>query len=346
MIDFFKSTHGREYPLLYLWLVKDFTWCALHFYHVGMASGSLSLVYTVALVIVNLRERQYREGWKAGCLLLWLSANYSWMVGEFFVQNLGYNETFYDKSQHICQITSLFAVTANVVYFSMILPFKLLPNKAPDDHHFQVLGAAPRTPSFLSVKDFRDYEGIHVFFWSVKDCSWSFENKIVFIPALLFTVLINLDILCRYKKTPNNTFHAVNFGVLLIWVTANGIWAIGELFVENEHELSKADLDAFKFPFPPTNKILIMRYLACWVFAFAGLCACVCVGGIYVWSVKDRRRRGNNHPNKKVQEEPPLIDNFAEDNFRYGLLSEVNDLVSIEDTNMRMMTLHIYTLHV
>jgi len=272
-IQYFRSVEGRDWPLLYLWLMKDFSWCGLHYFYSGMISGSLAITYTLYLVILNFRQNLYASSFLCVCLLGWLCANFVWMVGELFEQNVaGFDEDFFNKSTILAQKIGATTVLLNLVFFLFLSPGKILADKdgeVKNQIHPKLPAIIVRAfPNFT----FKEYEKWHIFFWTCKDVAWVYFYDSVFAICFACTVLLNIDLLKRYASM-NQTEQLGHYMGLFVWVMANGLWAIGELFYEvpNDALLSAQDWADFSFFSYPPSSLFLCRFVAGLLFITSGI---------------------------------------------------------------------------
>jgi hypothetical protein len=74
---------------------------------------------------------------------------------------------------------------------------------------------------------FRKLENLHIVFWLFKDAGWACNFKILAICMIFPTVIMALIILNRQWKNISDRFHNI---AVVLWITANSIWMIGEFF--------------------------------------------------------------------------------------------------------------------
>lgn len=64
-----------------LWLLKDYSWCvSWHYLGLGMVAPTL----LVAMYVTWINRRDFAELCHNVAVCLWICANITWMIGEFF----------------------------------------------------------------------------------------------------------------------------------------------------------------------------------------------------------------------------------------------------------------------
>lgn len=228
------------------------------------------------------RSRLYSEAYLAFGLLLWLLANCSWMVGEF--RTLWYSSTssteddtvaeqYEEKGQTVARYLLLTAVVMYVAFFAILVPFDAFASDRESSAMRCLAAMSPPCPKhklFRWMKEFRIFASLHFTSWAVKDCLWAWELPLAYGAAFMLTVVLNVDLLWRLGTHRQLYIDFVHCSVLLLWVVANGMWAMGEMTTEvgsseDQYRLYRFDLVNPQIP----DSAFQLRYVAGWVFFLA-----------------------------------------------------------------------------
>ncbi|GBG34040.1 Hypothetical Protein FCC1311_102632 [Hondaea fermentalgiana] len=269
------SVNGLEYVQLVLWLVKDWSWSQVHWLYPGMIAGTSAVLVSIWLVIMAVREDVYSEAFLATGTLLWLCANYVWMVGELLEENVieddDYGEELYNTSYEIAKYTTLVSVIWVNLYFWAMIPLNIFWDEQGSELVAQINHNSP-PPRFRYIfRTFREYESLHLFFWSIKDMLWAWNSKWGYLAFFFPTMLLNMDLLWLYATHRDQAIDFWHYLAMFFWLFANGLWAFGELYRElpNDGEISDDQWDAYAWPtLPLPNSHFEPRYAAGW-FMFA-----------------------------------------------------------------------------
>jgi len=271
------SVDGLESVQLYLWLIKDWSWCMLHWVYPGIVCGTAAVILSVILLFLSLGTGLYSEAYVATAMLLWLGANYLWMLGEFINENWldDPEEVFYLDCLEIAKVFAMAATSMLALYFFLLMPVGFFEQERRNNPLMVRLLDDSPTPRFKYLfPTFRDYETIHLLFWAVKDTCWIFNWKYAYALGFVPTLLLNVDLTYLYATHKNQFGEMIHSIILGLWVLSNGVWAYGEMIAETPPEgvsddelIPEEDWDTFDWPWLPlSNTAFRHRYAAGWIF--------------------------------------------------------------------------------
>ncbi|KNC78232.1 hypothetical protein SARC_09326 [Sphaeroforma arctica JP610] len=179
-------------------------------------------------------------------VLLWLSGNFVWMVGEFIVENpqhflSGDAETFEVRSGQIFEectsiaVPFLIAGCAWLGLYYIVRMFRQVPYFNRLDRFTLRQNENMPMPRFsLFFRDYSEYAMAYTFFWCLKDLLWAKFNIIgyglVFVPTLLIFIDL-VYITATHRGQFIEFFHNL---ICLVWLVANLLWAIAELVIPDK----------------------------------------------------------------------------------------------------------------
>jgi hypothetical protein len=80
------------------------------------------------------------------------------------------------------------------------------------------------------IKNLRKYENFHIVLWLIKDTCWCVDFKIGGMVMIIPTFLAAVHIVWLGRANRADLFHNA---AVCSWITANGIWMIGEFFYDD-----------------------------------------------------------------------------------------------------------------
>lgn len=220
--QYFSSSDGLEAIILYMWIFKDLCWMQSEF-----ELGYVCIVMVIpCLMLIALKRHDTFECLHAVSTLLWLVGNWWWMIGE------NWDDKYHQEESEVYRNHCLGAkVLLGMGFIVVSAAYGLIAYQRTA--HVPVMPSPP-TPDALVpsrfptvLKTFREYDGLHVLFWTGKDLMWAFENRIMWAFFATATVLLAIDVTYLTRSKMVQHVHAI---VLLIWICANVFWAIGEFF--------------------------------------------------------------------------------------------------------------------
>mmetsp|Transcript_10719 Transcript_10719/g.18388 ORF Transcript_10719/g.18388 Transcript_10719/m.18388 type:complete len:419 (+) Transcript_10719:407-1663(+) len=236
-LEYFSSYWGIENIQLYLWILKDLAWMQADFV-LGYFSA---VVIVLGMVLVYMARTSRVELVQAIASFLWILGNWWWMIGE------NWNHRFHesDEKLHAHELQSRYlllgAFSMSATYYFVHLPCKKVrgyinyrlhhPQAVPEDLEPEkdpilVPDVFPvRFP--LLFDDWRDWANLEVLFWAGKDLFWNLGWRVPWAMCAVATLMHTADML--YVTWPLRIENNHKWAQL-IWVTANAMWAYGELF--------------------------------------------------------------------------------------------------------------------
>jgi len=206
------------------WILKDTFWSLLF--------PALSIVFGFAAVVLQVVFLRVQWGHLAlrfdnAATLLWLSGNFTWMIGE----------TFYEPEDADINLGNTPVIEPNVgkydgyrygaiAQFSLCLGILLVFYLC----YFRKAYANTRereeaVPCFPTLKA---YEDTHTIFWVFKDFFWALEIGPMAVLSALLTISIGVHVLViRYRQSMREFWNALS---LVLWITGSATWMIGELY--------------------------------------------------------------------------------------------------------------------
>ena len=111
-------------------------------------------------------------------------------------------------------------------------------------------------PIYSIPARFRRVENLHILFWLIKDACWalnfSWPAMIMILPTLGAAIVITM----QTRKIISELMHNL---AILLWITANCTWMIGEFFAWDEGEFGLRKMALI--PFSAGLAILAVYYL-------------------------------------------------------------------------------------
>lgn len=298
-ISWFLSIEGLDWTVFYFWLIKDWSWNGLRATYPGIISGSISIILSLYEIWTATRLRYWTILWNRIGILLWLLANFCWMVGDFGFLNLitdpEEGQAHAERSLLFAQWFNLAATIWLILYW---ICFKWIVRhfrwEEDNEHMLYDRRFLPAAPLGTSLFDsFRDFENVHALFWAAKDCAWVWGYPFIYYPCYSFTIFLTGHMMMTYARSKNGFVHLFHSVAQAIWLIANLSWATGELLFESGYLDPTWDdgdiyaLVAFQWPNVPENKFLYPRYVAQWI--FCGSFAAVLIG-LSSWTLATYRK--------------------------------------------------------
>ncbi|MFN8310082.1 MAG: hypothetical protein U0T73_08975 [Chitinophagales bacterium] len=76
----------------------------------------------------------------------------------------------------------------------------------------------------------KKFENAHIAIWLVKDTCWCLSFKTLAVGMIAPTLAVALLIVWQTRKDRADLFHNI---AVALWITANSIWMIGELYFDD-----------------------------------------------------------------------------------------------------------------
>lgn len=80
------------------------------------------------------------------------------------------------------------------------------------------------------LKNIRTYENLHIVLWLTKDTCWIADWKFAGIVMIVPTLFAAIHIAWRWRGNAGELMHSL---AICFWISANGIWMIGEFFYDD-----------------------------------------------------------------------------------------------------------------
>ena len=279
-LQWFLCLPGAEYLGLYLWLAKDACWSQLRWAKTALVFGLLALLWLTGMMTGAFRARLYSEVYLAFGLFLWLFANFCWMAGDFsslwFVPNDDRYEVLGNTAAKYLLLSS---VVTFVIFFTILLPRDVFASDRDSLKYLEY--TSPACP--VVFREFRIWASLHLLAWATKDCLWAWDLAVPYAVAFLFTIVLNIDLIYRLSVYSLQYINLVHSVIMILWVGANGMWALGELNVEET--LTQRDYQLYTFVLRKSMLVdpaFEPRWVAGWMFLMAG---CVWVVFYIQWTI-------------------------------------------------------------
>lgn len=271
------SFHGLEYVQLYLWLLKDWSWSQLRWFYTSMVFGTLAVLWAALLVVLALRAGVLSEAYLAAGVLLWLLANYVWMVGDLWDDDMLARQQHEDEGlYHACEETAKYISLSSVlwvaVYFWAVIPLQLFAHEQALPLVARINHNCPPPRFGFVFSTFREYETLHVFFWALKDLFWVWESSSGYLAVYVATLILTLDLMWLSATHRDQYIDFVHFAAVFLWIFANGWWALSEL----SREVPVGDISpdawlAYSCPSNLDHGVFLFRCIASYCFFAAAL---------------------------------------------------------------------------
>ena len=196
------------------------------------------MLWSLWLLVSALYDRAIHEAFVRMGVLIWVFGNWWWITGEVHDWKYPEDLPIYDERTTQTGYILSIGLCWLVIFYVFVRPFKLFD---VENHEmlirYDTTGLSPRLPWLF--KTWRDYENMHVLFWMGKDCAWANNKPGMWIVFTAPTIAMAWDFMyCSLFRKHLLVDHA-HYCAMFIWVTANAVWAGGELFNPD-----------FDYPFP------------------------------------------------------------------------------------------------
>ena len=125
----FFTVKTMENMHTYLWITKDLSW-TLCWYWPGLVFGSIAIFLSFMILLGSLWTAEYSEMWHNMAQMLWLLANFVWMTGDLHDWQYPNSPSVYASRCNISANIMIAALCWLSVYYLILRPFRLLPEKA------------------------------------------------------------------------------------------------------------------------------------------------------------------------------------------------------------------------
>mmetsp|Transcript_1562 Transcript_1562/g.3274 ORF Transcript_1562/g.3274 Transcript_1562/m.3274 type:complete len:340 (+) Transcript_1562:286-1305(+) len=220
---FFSSNFGLEAVQIYLWLLKDLVWM-----QAGFKLGYLAVVVTFpSIALIYLHQDHRTELMHSVATLLWVTGNYWWMLGENWDDHFhGGDGSVYRRHTVQAEVLLGSSFTVCLISYLMLIrerssPFSPVPLPSPK------CSTSPPHRFTNLIHSFREYDNLHILFWTGKDLFWALELRSLWMMFAAATLMLATDVTWLTRKHLIEHMHS---WVLLLWIAANIVWGVGEFF--------------------------------------------------------------------------------------------------------------------
>lgn len=247
-LSYYWTVRGSENFHIYLWIAKDLAWSQSSYWP-AMIFGSLAVLWCFVLLHHAIEARNLEEVYMWVALTMWLVANFVWMAGEVFN---GDDDYVVPRAAGIMEG----AIAWILFYHVALRPLGFFADFDFDASSYSRRGLKCR---FSYFKTWRQYENVHTLCWLGKDLSWNRVSAVPWIICLIPTVLVAIDFIYETAKPKHHMVEdSVHYFAQLLWVIANMLWAMGNIFVYPNGD----DDPRYIFSMLPDNQH--MRWYASW----------------------------------------------------------------------------------
>ena len=220
--SYYYDRRGCEYIHYYFWIIKDFAWMQ-NMTVLATTAGLLAVLWCGILLGISIYKRKWLETYVYIATTFWLIGNFIWMRSEVNTQD---DYRGVPLSSHFLEVAFFWMA----LYYLILRPLKVFPlpetlfDLDSDEKHIPL-----HWPLNFYFVNWRDYEHIHIFFWSAKDLCWNQLQRVPWWIAMFFTLSVAADFVVSsfyYKRT----IAGAHYMAVFLWVLSNGIWAYGNLY--------------------------------------------------------------------------------------------------------------------
>jgi uncharacterized membrane protein YiaA len=165
----YYSVRGQESMHIYLWIAKDLSWVQAYYY-AGMIFGTLSVAWMLYILGQAIHKRSLDEIWTTIAHVLWLVANFVWMIGELHDSKYPNERSMYNARAGECGFIMMVALIWIGLYYAILKPLKLMNETTSKPEEYDTTGLKCRFSWFF--KTWREYENFHILLWIGKDLAW------------------------------------------------------------------------------------------------------------------------------------------------------------------------------
>lgn len=254
-MNWYITVRGQESLHVYLWIMKDLSWVQA-WYYPGHVFGIASIAFMMYIFMQAIRKRSLDECWTTVAHILWLVANYVWMTGELHDTEFPNEPSMYDQRALECGYIMMAALIWIGLYYVLLKPLHLMNERTAKGEEYNTTGLQCRFKWFF--KSWREYENFHILLWIGKDLSWNLSIGAMWIIFFIPTIICSVDFLWVSLQAPNLLVDHAHYVALSIWVCANAVWAIANIWY--------ADYDTAFGLFDMNNEALKTgRWFSSWV---------------------------------------------------------------------------------
>lgn len=234
-----RTIRGAESFHIYLWIMKDMAW-SCDWYVAGHFFGISAVIWSFCLLVCAISWRNFIEVIVSIAQLMWLIANVWWMTGELHDSKFPLESPIYDSRMEQAGIVLRAALVWLASYYILLKPFNwsiFRPSPA-SEAEYNDTGLESKYHKF-GFYTWRELENLHLFFWLAKDTAWNGLILPMWIVFAIPTVLLALDFCVVTLFYQGLVIENAHMTAQLVWVTANLLWAWGELYSTDSDEASE-----------------------------------------------------------------------------------------------------------
>jgi len=226
--------------------MKDLSW-SCDWFVAGNFFGVCAVVWSGALLARAVQQRHAPEMVTGLAQLLWLVGNVVWMSGELHDSRFPDAVPVYDERMAEGGAVLKSALAALGVYYLFVKPLRLealRPSAASEAEYDDTglgisMGLGGQFYSRgLGICSWRELENLHMLFWLAKDAAWNAQLVPMWVLFAIPTVLLALDFCLVTWRVQGLCIENAHMLAQLVWVTANLVWAAGELWAADNDEAS------------------------------------------------------------------------------------------------------------
>jgi hypothetical protein len=227
---FFLSSRGQSTVHIYLWIAKDLTWVQ-GWYYPGLCIGGLAVALSTWFVLKSAFKRDINETWPHITEMLWLFANYWWMIGELYDYEYPDRKSIYNKHTHEAGCVMISALSWATLYYLILKPLGWTKSKQDSQSKNDLF---IRFPAYF--KSWDEYENVHSLLWSGKDTAWVWSVQPMWLVFFFPALFVSLDFAWLSLHRKDMLIEHAHYVAQLLWMCANAVWAAGEFFLSPNHD--------------------------------------------------------------------------------------------------------------
>lgn len=245
--ELFFSVRYIENIHLYFWMLKDLAW-SLDYRDFGMVFGTIAVLWLGVLYWHACKKSSTEELYFLIPTTLWLFGNFIWMTGELIYNNDNLRPLGAD-----CMLIGIILVMFYHIFVKWLGMMELKPNLQAEKMYNEN-GMKSRFKYFAT---FRQYEHFHTFCWLGKDLCWNTNFQLLWGIFVLPTFFISGDFIFLTWNNPKMTIDMCHYIAQFMWVSANIIWAYGELFEINVSDNPQYLIKPNQYTFRWTSSLIL-----------------------------------------------------------------------------------------
>lgn len=244
----FFSVRYVENIHLYFWMLKDLAW-SLDYRDFGMVFGTIAILWLGMLYWNAIKAKSTEEIYFLIPTSLWLIGNYLWMTGEL----VNSDDDYLRPKGSYCMIAGMCLTIFYHIFVKWLGLMELKPNEKAEKLYNEN-GLKSKYKYFTT---FRQYEHFHTFCWLGKDLCWNTNFQLLWAIFVFPTIFISGDFILLTMDNPKLTIDLCHYIAQFMWVSANIVWAYGELFYTNETDHPQYLIKPNEYTFRWTSSLIL-----------------------------------------------------------------------------------------